>query len=391
MRNYLEEINGVVGVTGSFLCRSDGSLIDTVLPEALSEETLLSVSRTLAKTLEGLRLARHRKVTEMDLAYESGRLVVKNLGETYLIILCTPNINVSLLNLTANLVVKKMQEALKASGIPSPKAASSNLAPQPELPTQPVAVAAPTVAVTAPRPLRLQAALDIVTAARGSRVVLRVMGEGALRLRCPSVADKPSRPEEEDTVELAARSGQSVEGILKSLGYIGDSRFNTLFGSDRMRFAHPQTRVYVEIYYDHVASYHRLEIGSRVHLDDVTLPLADLLLSQLQNVEANEEDFWRLAAVLIDHDLGGPGQPEAIDATRVLALCSDDWGWCKTVTMNLEKCLEWGPKKVPATLLPGFQQRTARLHEMIEDAPKSLRWQTRARVGERQRWYELPE
>ena len=114
MRNYLEEINGVIGVTGSLLCSPDGTLIASVLPEAMSEETLLVVSRTLAKTLDGLRLARHRKVTEMDLAYESGRLVVKNLGEGYLIILCTPNINVSLLNLTANLVVKRLQEALKA-------------------------------------------------------------------------------------------------------------------------------------------------------------------------------------------------------------------------------------------------------------------------------------
>jgi hypothetical protein len=327
----------------------------------------------------------------MDLAYESGRLVVKNLGEGYLIILCTPNINVSLLNLTANLVVKRLQEALKAGGAPSKRAAGPNVPPMPEPPPQAVTPAPPTVAVPAPLAPRLQAALDIVTAGRERRVVLRVMGEGAVRIRCPSVADKPTRPEEEDTVQLAARSGQQVEATLKGMGYIGDSRFNTLFGSERMRFAHPQTHLYVEIFYDHVASYHRLEIGSRLHLDDCTLPLADLLLSQLQNVQASEPDFWRMAAVLIDHDLGGPGQPEAIDVTHIVTLCSEDWGWYKTVMMNLEKCLEWVPKQLPADRSPGFQHHVARLHEMIEDAPKSLRWQTRARIGERQRWYELPE
>lgn len=388
MRNYLEEINGVIGVTGSLLCSPDGTLIASVLPEAISEETLLVVSRTLAKTLDGLRLARHRKVTEMDLAYESGRLVVKNLGEGYLIILCTPNINVSLLNLTANPVVKRMQEALKAGGAPSKKTAGP---PTPEPPAQAVTPAPPAVAVPSPLAPRLQAALDIVRAGRESRVVMRVMGEGALRIRCPSVADKPTRPEEEDTVQLAARSGQPVDATLKRLGYVGDSRFNTLFGSERMRFAHPQTRLYVEIFYDHLASYHRLEIGSRLHLDNGTLPLADLLLSQLQNVEASEPDFWRLAAVLIDHDLGGPGQPEAIDGTHIVTLCSEDWGWYKTVMMNLEKCLEWAPRQLPSERSPGFQQHVARLHGMIEDAPKSLRWQTRARIGERQRWYELPE
>jgi hypothetical protein len=233
--------------------------------------------------------------------------------------------------------------------------------------------------------------LGIVTAAGQNRVVLRVMGEGALRLRCPSFADQAPRPEEEDTIELGARSGQPVESVLKGLGYVGDTRFNTLFGRDRMRFAHPQTRLYVEIYYDHVSSYHRLDIANQLHLDNRTLPLADLLLSQLQNAEAGEAGFWRLAAVLIDHDLGGPSQAEAIDTTRITALCSDDWGWFKTVTMNLEKCLEWSPRHLPPSRLPAFQQRAARLHEIIEDVPKSLRWQTRARIGERQRWYEVPE
>jgi hypothetical protein len=38
-------------------------------------------------------------------------------------------------------------------------------------------------------------------------------------------------------------------------------------------------------------------------------------------------------------------------------------------------------------VLDGLQ----RLRDRIEAEPKSLRWRLRARVGDRVRWYELPE
>jgi hypothetical protein len=50
-----------------------------------------------------------------------------------------------------------------------------------------------------------------------------------------------------------------------------------------------------------------------------------------------------------------------------------------------------------AAALEGFKE-AARVREQVERhraaleaAPKSLRWRTRARIGERKRWYELPE
>jgi len=35
--------------------------------------------------------------------------------------------------------------------------------------------------------------------------------------------------------------------------------------------------------------------------------------------------------------------------------------------------------------------RLEALERALDDAPKSLRWRMRARVGERVKWYELPE
>jgi hypothetical protein len=36
-------------------------------------------------------------------------------------------------------------------------------------------------------------------------------------------------------------------------------------------------------------------------------------------------------------------------------------------------------------------KRIGQLQEAIERAPKSLAWRVRAAIGERVRWYELPE
>ena len=49
----------------------------------------------------------------------------------------------------------------------------------------------------------------------------------------------------------------------------------------------------------------------------------------------------------------------------------------------------------PALPPPGARfdplAQAARLHEIANDVPKTLKWKTRARVGDRVKWYELPE
>ncbi|HAL60977.1 MAG TPA: hypothetical protein DCP08_01040 [Chloroflexi bacterium] len=113
MDRILQDVNGVVGVTGSFACDGEGEVLARALPSVFDGATLSTVARIAAQTVAGLETARRRKVTDMDLVYGDGRLVVKNLGNGYLCILCVRNINVPLLNLTANLAARKLSERLK--------------------------------------------------------------------------------------------------------------------------------------------------------------------------------------------------------------------------------------------------------------------------------------
>jgi predicted regulator of Ras-like GTPase activity (Roadblock/LC7/MglB family) len=130
MEDILTEIGAVVGVTGCFVCDSEGQVLASTLPNIFDEDILSTVSRTLSQTTAGLVTARRRKVQEIDLLYSEGRMVVKPLREGCLCVLCVRNINVPLLNLTANVAARKLSEASKevshepAPAAPEPKGVS---------------------------------------------------------------------------------------------------------------------------------------------------------------------------------------------------------------------------------------------------------------------------
>ena len=113
MEDILRDINAVVGVTGSFVCDAEGQVLVRSLPGVFDEASLSLTGQTMTQTIAGLKITRRRKVGDIDLLYGAGRLVVKNLQEGCLCILCMRHINVPLLNLTANLAAKKLTAMLK--------------------------------------------------------------------------------------------------------------------------------------------------------------------------------------------------------------------------------------------------------------------------------------
>ena len=109
MKGMLNDINAVVGVTGCFVCNGEGQVLASALPELFDESILSTVGRTMAQTIAGLATARRRKIGDIDLVYDQGRLIAKNLREGRLCILCVRGINVPLLNLTTNVAAKKLK------------------------------------------------------------------------------------------------------------------------------------------------------------------------------------------------------------------------------------------------------------------------------------------
>ena len=130
MESILEYINAVVGVTGCFVCDSEGEVLASVLPGVFDGEVVASAGRTAMQTILGLQTTRRRRVNDLDLLYGEGRIIVKGLGEGCLCILCVRNINVPLLNLTANLAAKKLTKRLKALSPAEVKAPDRAIPPE---------------------------------------------------------------------------------------------------------------------------------------------------------------------------------------------------------------------------------------------------------------------
>jgi hypothetical protein len=253
----------------------------------------------------------------------------------------------------------------------------------------------------------LAESLRVVDLADARGLQVRLMGGMAIRAHAP---DWPARTRRiEVDLDFATRSkdrGAFYE-LLSAEGYTADKRHNALFGGKQAYFVDVGRKRPVDVLVDSLEMCHRFEFADRLALSRPTLPLAELLLSKLQVVRINRKDVLDALVLLAEHPLGqndgaldsryGLG---AINVPRILSFTSSDWGWWRTVTGNLDKLQQYlatdlTPEDLDlnngrAVLFEPGAQITA-LRAAIDEAPKSTRWKLRARVGERQTWYNEPE
>ena len=121
------------------------------------------------------------------------------------------------------------------------------------------------------------------------------------------------------------------------------------------------------------------------------MPLAELMLTKLQIAQLNEKDVKDALALLHGHPVG-EADGETVNAARVAELCAADWGLWRTITGNLATAREYVERyELPDDEKEKLRAAVDRLLERIEREPKSRGWRMRAKIGERRRWYELPE
>ena len=391
MEKQLNEVNSVLGVTGSFICLPDSSLATVAMPENIDTASVENAARIVTQTLNALELSGQR-VAETDLVFAQGRLIVKNLNGCILVVACARNINLPLLNLTANTVAKKIAAEFQPSkSMGAPRAAVS---------------AGPATAVTATvdslqpvgdaPPSSLLAELEqemrrLTDEAKTYRVSLHVIDSLATWIGCARSRSLLTPPEKRQ-IDFAARYAQrdSINLLFEKLGYQSNQRFNAFYGNRRLNFNNSERDLTINIYLDTFEMYHRLDLSSVMAYDGVAAPETALLLLRLQMVEISNAGLCEICALFFDHDLSVGPDPEKIDASQITRLCAEDWGWFKTVSINLDRVTAFASAALAAPDRNVVVDRVARLKQNLASAPKSLRWQTRARIGETVKWYETP-
>lgn len=230
----------------------------------------------------------------------------------------------------------------------------------------------------------------IATTAFERGIPLRVLGGVAVAILCPS-SQRPPLSREYGDIDFASigSAREQVKGLMEALGYEEDREFNTLHGHRRLYFWDPRNSRQVDVFVDEANLCHRIKLRDRIETVPLTLSLADLAILKLQVVETNEKDFLDICALFADHDLSN--DESGINVSHIERLAASDWGLWRTLGMVAERAEGF------ARELPGFAagevvaERLQRLRQRLDAVPKSRGWKLRARVGERKRWYELPE
>jgi hypothetical protein len=250
------------------------------------------------------------------------------------------------------------------------------------------------------RPERSMTAIleDIV--AEGQRVLglaskggvpLKLLGGVAVRLHAPEVPPSLDREYKDLDFAVPKKAGGATDQLLRDAGYEPHITFNAMHARERGLFFDNQHDRQVDIFIGSFRMCHQIPLSDRIGDGQPTVPLAELLLTKLQIIEVNEKDIRDTVLLLYGHDVG-EHDDDTVNAARIAELCASEWGLWRTITANLERCRERVPDY---DLAPTDSQRvTGRFDELlarIEDEPKSRGWKLRAKVGERKRWYELPE
>ena len=241
-----------------------------------------------------------------------------------------------------------------------------------------------------PLPSPVQEGMRIADAARAADIALRLTGGVAVAMLCPSASAPPLARDYADIDAVGpAKQANRMTDFLVSLGYEPDITFNTLHGASRLFFWDGVRERQLDVFLDRVEMCHKLDFSKRLFASAATISLADLLLMKLQVIETNEKDYLDILAILVDQAF--TGDESGINLSYIASLTAADWGLWRTVTMVAERADHF------ARELHGFDQRT-RVHDQIrrllhelESSQKSRAWRLRARVGERKRWYQLPE
>jgi len=231
----------------------------------------------------------------------------------------------------------------------------------------------------------------LVSLAQGGGSTLALLGGVAVRLHADEVP--PALDREYHDLDFAVPKGRGgdASALLRGAGYEPEVTFNAMNGKERMIFHDVGHDRQIDLFIGAFRMCHQIPFADRLKPGDTTVPLAELLLTKLQIVQLNEKDVRDTMLLFYGHDVADH-DGDAVNGDRVAALCAEDWGLWRTITGNVARCAEMvGDYALPDADRARISGRMDSVLARIDAASKSRGWKLRAKIGERKRWYELPD
>jgi len=232
----------------------------------------------------------------------------------------------------------------------------------------------------------IREAQRIIDLAQTKQVLLRLIGGLAIRRHCEIIDFCERDYADIDLVGLRKQTPQIIE-VMEELRYKEDPKIALTSDRQRMLFHKIGSSDHVDVFLDIFRMEHTIDLRDRLTIEAYTISISDLLLSKLQIYQINEKDVRDILTIIKDVPLGSQDAPGIINVQYLAALCTRDWGLYQDVNTNIQKVLDLMKNyTLSSTETQQIQKRLFHLQTAIEQAPKSLKWKLRNRVGKRKAW-----
>ncbi len=222
---------------------------------------------------------------------------------------------------------------------------------------------------------------------------LRLLGAIAFQYHCPKYNFLTAKLHRQlSDVDFAAYNSEraTIEKMMHEFGYADQPMISALFGHQRLIWDNKSNGLHVDIFFEKLEMNHNIPFAGRLEIEEMTIPLSDMLLEKMQIVHINEKDIVDTVILLREHSIGNSAAPETIDTGYLAKLLSNDWGFYYTVSTNLKK-VEDRLKLYQELTEEDRVDVSAKIQKLLgilEKAPKTLAWKLRARVGAKTKWYQ---
>lgn len=237
-------------------------------------------------------------------------------------------------------------------------------------------------------------ALEIIVAAGEADVDLRVVGGVGVRLHCAEPAETLARIGRvaKDIDFVVPKEGRkALRRLLEDRGYLVDRDLLVAMEGRRYSFSHPTSEIELDVFVERLEFNHTIEVRSRLDRHPVTISLEDLLMQKLQIVQLTANDLVDISVLLATHPVATEAtSTEEFSSDYIAGLLGKDWGFHHTATRNLERIAAGTDTGVDlgSALSQIVRDRSNQLLHAVGQAPKTMGWRIRAKVGERVQWWE---
>ena len=250
--------------------------------------------------------------------------------------------------------------------------------------------------------------LEIVSKAKERGIHLRILGAMAcylhLRELDPTALQlyvslgRLSSDETFTDLDVIGYKKQRVD-IMKlfedELHLTTDRRFNAAFGNERLLY-YKDSRFSIDVFLDALRYSHDVDFKNRLELDYPTVTVTDFLLEKLQIHEINRKDLIDLVATFLYYPVRYGSTGREIDVDYVSSVLGSDWGFWYDASSNMKKTSQMsevlkGEGKLTEAQSTRVTSQLTELCDRVENAEKSEKWKSRAKVGIKKPWYRNVE